>query len=643
MNVITKNSFAITASSIGRASNVEIIFGATSPWTDGTRIHLPAVDDETLSPEKREGLLSSLAHECGHIRFTDFGISAPSPLAHEIDNALEDCRIEREMQRVYRGLAQMFERSQAPHCDSLAKKVVNENDFLAAIPLFAISVTESALLGRPAAARLAKACRGVLEAHMAKDAVDKIESIALEVESAASTKDVGDLRNRILSVLKAEGVRQSEEKQSSQNTGDSQESSESEGSEGSEGADSDGAGNQKDEEGSGEGKGSASTSGKEEESADAADVKSSASNSNDDSASGTESQKDDAQEQGRRKSESKGKKGKRGSKDGNQNSSGKGEGKGSSESTASAGNPVIDALNAGEDAFSKRLENGIKRSLPGKSEQKGYNGHLIDLTGQMRPVPFPDTEDYFRAIGRKMLAKASAKAGPLRAALDGLLKGKSLTSHYVTESGRKVSTRHLARLSVGDPRIFERSLVHEKQSAAVHVLLDLSGSMHGDPGCNAIEASLGLLCALEAHKEVSAGLSVFPAVAASTNLSSLACMTVIGHSESLRTDTVARRVSRLIPYGGTPIAEAIKHGELRLLETGKEKKILFVVTDGVFPLTALNYCKSLLKQGFLVFGILIGSKIDVSNKTQFFTGVGALEDTSNLKTTIFQFSRQAMR
>src|SRR5699024_4524922 len=74
--------------------------GGNDAYTDGQSIQLPAIRE---SYPNMDIVWGYLAHEAAHIKFTDFAHHGCSALEHSLVNALEDCRIEKEMINVYPG------------------------------------------------------------------------------------------------------------------------------------------------------------------------------------------------------------------------------------------------------------------------------------------------------------------------------------------------------------------------------------------------------------------------------------------------------------------------------------------------------------------------------------------------------------
>ena len=111
MNYDTKafmKSLPIVASALGDKYGVKVEIGGSEAFTDGRTVYLPelpldAPDDLLLLAR------GYIDHEAAHVRYTEFALLRDttdiSPLAHWIQNLLEDVRIEHLMSERYSGCA----------------------------------------------------------------------------------------------------------------------------------------------------------------------------------------------------------------------------------------------------------------------------------------------------------------------------------------------------------------------------------------------------------------------------------------------------------------------------------------------------------------------------------------------------------
>ena len=589
-----KNSFALTAAALGNAAGVAIRFGQ-SPSTDGRTIFL--TEDEPQSEAERESLLGDLAHECGHIRFTDFSvISGTKPFEHAIDNALEDVRIEMAMGRLYRGAERLLKVSQREAVEDIGKSLAKGGmPPSALIPLFLLAHAEGELLERGDCRGLAAKARPLLEGVLGAERTACIADIALEVRDARSTADVIALRRRITDALgslpeSAAGV-------------------------GVHCAPAAGSETAPDASAAGEtGSGGNSSRSRDESSGDCPDGAS------------PEQQSDERKpEPGKRRRGRKGKKSKE-------------------------GGSLLDSLNAAaEDDCSNPLSGSRLERLRGNGKRPRTvdDRFSVDLTGAERPTDRLDV-----ARGRARLAQARARSAALRQALSGLMRGRAHTGRYLTDSGCSLDSNALAGVAVGDWRVFEHRTEEPGVSAAVEILLDLSGSMsHEGRDEIAIGACLGLLAALETESGVSAGFSVFPAQGTGCSLSQkrLGCITVLGHSERLADRAVVGRIGALSPYGGTPIREALRHGVLRLSGLDRDKRVVILATDGMIGLHHLQDAPGLLADGWHLYALLIRPDAEdeeaerlCAQYRDFFTGCAVIRRMDQMKRTLFDFARKSL-
>ena len=99
-----RNALPIVAAALGRKLGVEVGIGGHEACTDGRRIQIPDIPDD---PASRDLAWGYLAHEAGHVRYTDFAVytlaAREGPLQEILQNRIEDVRIERELARPYPG------------------------------------------------------------------------------------------------------------------------------------------------------------------------------------------------------------------------------------------------------------------------------------------------------------------------------------------------------------------------------------------------------------------------------------------------------------------------------------------------------------------------------------------------------------
>lgn len=218
----------------------------------------------------------------------------------------------------------------------------------------------------------------------------------------------------------------------------------------------------------------------------------------------------------------------------------------------------------------------------------------------------------------------------LRSRLQGLLEAKIRQSTGVGLRG-SLSTKHLYRLRIGNPRIFTSQEERQGLNTAVHLLLDVSSSMSGSAIQLARQACYAVAKALSGIKGINPAVTAFP-------------------SEGYADNTVAPLLShgeKLPPYlsvkanGSTPLAEALWWVVQTMLPLRESRKIILILTDGM-PNSVPN-AKSALdiarKTGFEVFGIGILSSCiaQLLPKTS-----QTIYNLSDLAPTIFTILQKAL-
>ena len=135
------------------------------------------------------------------------------------------------------------------------------------------------------------------------------------------------------------------------------------------------------------------------------------------------------------------------------------------------------------------------------------SARMLPLSDAVRPMPGD------AALGKSRLEQAKADSSSLRTALMGLVQTKRTDHRRTANRGRRLDTRRLSRLVVGECRVFQGHSEHKAPDTAIHVLLDLSGSMGLTGGNLAVRAALGLIHALQSIPHVNPALTVFPGTA----------------------------------------------------------------------------------------------------------------------------------
>jgi nitric oxide reductase activation protein len=223
----------------------------------------------------------------------------------------------------------------------------------------------------------------------------------------------------------------------------------------------------------------------------------------------------------------------------------------------------------------------------------------------------------------------------------GLIQGSRDARPSARRSGKSIDGSRLARVSVGETRIFRKSEPTQRVNAAFEILLDASSSMGSDAMRNAEESVFALLSALEGIQGVTTGAMVFPRTGPG-GASSVGVLK--GHRQTLNQAVREKRFG-IVADGCTPLAEAIWPAAGDLLAAKGQRKVLVVITDGApdSPHAATEMVTRCRESGIDVFCIAFGS-IRESTLTAVF-GRGAwrfLPDKSQLRSALDQLVRDVL-
>ena len=238
--------------------------------------------------------------------------------------------------------------------------------------------------------------------------------------------------------------------------------------------------------------------------------------------------------------------------------------------------------------------------------------------------------------GARLVALGRADAVALRRALMPLVQSKLETGVRYTDRGRRIDTRRLCRLSVGNARVFCKAKPKKATGAAVHILLDLSGSMGSTGAEIGLRASLGIIQALQGIRHVNPALTIFPGAACGRR--DFATCSVVPHGMRLERVDV-REIGGIDSWGPTPIAPALRTAGKALAACRESAKIVLLITDGVISATMLrSVVDDLAATGVKVFGIQIGCDSGLERLLPRSIHIDSVEE---LKTALFTLTRDA--
>ncbi|MBB5143002.1 cobaltochelatase CobT-related protein [Desulfovibrio intestinalis] len=197
------------------------------------------------------------------------------------------------------------------------------------------------------------------------------------------------------------------------------------------------------------------------------------------------------------------------------------------------------------------------------------------------------------ALPEKQKLQALQASIALRTRLQGLLQARTQKRCSIGRRGA-LHTGSLHRLQTGNPRIFCREAEQTDLNTAVHILLDVSGSMSGAPIVLARQACFAVAKALENIKGVNPAVTAFPALASTSSV-----FPIMRHGQKVP-DSFDINAS-----GGTPLAPALWWAMQTMLFLREQRKIILIITDGVPDSThaATHVVGVAQKLGFEVYGL----------------------------------------
>jgi len=613
----------IYAQHLAELTGVKVLVEGHQAYTDGNVVNVPFTEhDLPLS-------FGYVAHECSHVRNTDMAVFAAAkiPFRKRLLNILEDIRIERLSMDQYPGTESDL--------NYLVKTVLGETLDAAEVeakqPLAIVHDT-LLLAGRwmvlkqdleqPAQVMLA-AQESLLGKALSEQIMQKVSGVLRCVDTQA----VLNLTDELIGMLPSpedkpeepqpqEQPEQPKDQQQGSEEGDQQQDQNQGGGDG---------------EGEGEEEKSDSTDGNAGSAGDEAGEEGDSTQSEQKSSSGDQGDnQDDAAGDGQ-------------GNQGDQSQAGDAE---SGNAQGGSGASDCGTAPAAQDLREQAMQ-ATAQALHGLISEVGDAAAAIlsqqaRRAGGIRPYTLAGREENrSEREGKQRVQLGLEQSAGLRQTLNGLLQAQVDSRVRLKRQGKRIDTSRIAMLKGGETRVFRSKAPAERQSAAIEILLDKSGSM-ADALVDAEAAVYAVLQAMEGLPLVSTGAMSFPSYNSKTGIG--CCALIKGPKERLSA-AVNNGGFGACAFGGTPLAEALWPAAVEVLHAKGERKILFVLTDGEpTPGTEgevrkiVTRCKnSGIEVVALGFGQANGYLLG-----QLFTRYVAVGSVGNLKNALFQVVREAL-
>jgi hypothetical protein len=245
--------------------------------------------------------------------------------------------------------------------------------------------------------------------------------------------------------------------------------------------------------------------------------------------------------------------------------------------------------------------------LPGDAFEAVAQALAAQAHGGGHTTLMPSLEDWAgnATAGLANLAEVRGESARLTARLQGLVEAHRMVRNRTVRRGRHLSASHLHRAAVNDDRIFLAQDQRTVPNTAIHLLVDLSGSMHGHQDRIALDAAMALAQALEPMRGVSCAVTAFP----SLNGQDDQVTHILSHGEAVR-----GRAGAFIQgaRGGTPMTGALWFAAADLLARREERRVILILTDGGPDdfATAREMVDKASAAGIEMIGVGIATRVD---------------------------------
>ncbi|EOX1597647.1 VWA domain-containing protein [Vibrio cholerae] len=252
------------------------------------------------------------------------------------------------------------------------------------------------------------------------------------------------------------------------------------------------------------------------------------------------------------------------------------------------------------------------------------------------PLSLPQAEQAMLG-DETILTLSASESAQIRARLRGMVQSSQDNRNHAKRHGLRVATHRLAASQAGESRLFIQRQPRIAPNAAVHLLVDISGSMGKPIGEGnrkyfhvANEAALALAMALEGIPGVVPAVSYFPGIHQEVSIALLPKQSVRHRAACFDQK----------PRGCTPMAQAMWFAANSLLAQKQKRKLMIVLTDGdpddwAATHDIVDRCR---RSGFGLLGIGIQTR----SVEKFFPQSIVINDVKDLKRELFEVTQQLL-
>jgi len=536
-----KNALPIVATAYGEKFGVDIRIGNDLAYTDGKTITLPNIPNDY---PHMDVLWGYLAHESGHIRFSDFSVKIISPLHGALTNILEDCRIERAMMSVYPGTVQTLNEVASYMVSNGQYVQVTTKDPLATVfTSYCLYWLQTKKVGQTVLQVFLDNALTVLQSLLPINLVQKLNDLLNQVVDTKSTEEVADLASKIIQWLKNTEQEQKALPPKDQNNATPK-------------------------------------------------------NQHDSSINDEISQQEE-------------------------NASFHVNAK---ETQLTVSDVIDPILNAELSDLRGDTHDSLKAELfqAAKNQRIDHDDKSI-CSAQKNP----SNDD----MGQHLLHLVQGETSKIRTQLLGLIQSKQRIAYCYRRKGKKVVLRKLHNVLTGNTKIFSSSKEKVRPNTAIHILVDMSGSMRKKNPYSetnkeyqeiAKESALAIALALEEIQGVNPAVTFF-----SGKINPV--YSIVSHGSSVK-----KNVGRFsfCAKGSTPMSEGIWYAAYELTKTKEKRKMIMVITDGVPNNT--DSCEEVIKLCEDSAIEFIGVGIETNSVKHFFKNNMVINDVCSLQKNLFK-------
>ncbi len=205
----------------------------------------------------------------------------------------------------------------------------------------------------------------------------------------------------------------------------------------------------------------------------------------------------------------------------------------------------------------------------------GNNPHDFQVA-----VPAPKHLLPSYAYSEQPITASSSVVAKLSAELKALLQAQGLARNTPSSAGNRIARSRLHRIRTGESKLFLRNSTVKQVNTAIHLLVDISGSMAGRRLLTTRDVVFALIKTLAHQRGINLAVTLFPGCYPYNSSPSGDPVYPVAALLSHGQKPASKLLWPLTARGCTPLAESLRYVLSSMVHLSETRKLVILLTDG---------------------------------------------------------------